>query len=105
MNSNSNNNNKQLPSMIRGVGHNNAQQSVMHRGLSIRGASYGASSSFGSPMGSSMGGGNIHGINIRGESGPATVVISNLDPSANAEDIRVREDRKRRRSDTHTHVR
>lgn len=78
--------------MIGGVGHNNAQQQgVMHRGLSIRGASYGASSSFGSPMGSSMGGGNVHGINIRGESGPATVVISNLDPSANAEDIRVRE--------------
>lgn len=77
--------------MIGGVGHNNAQQGVMHRGLSIRGASYGASSSYGSPMGSSMGGGNVHGINIRGESGPATVVISNLDPSANAEDIRVRE--------------
>lgn len=70
--------------MIRGVGQNHTQ-GVMHRGLSIRGASYGTSSSpFGSPMGSPSG-----GINIRGESGPATVVISNLDPSANAEDIRV----------------
>lgn len=75
--------------MIRGVGQNHAQ-GVMHRGLSIRGASYGTSSSspFGSPMGSSMAG-HSGGINIRGESGPATVVISNLDPSANAEDIRV----------------
>ncbi|CDS12865.1 hypothetical protein LRAMOSA05049 [Lichtheimia ramosa] len=82
-NNNSNNNNKPL-SMIRGVGQNHTQ-GVMHRGLSIRGASYGTSSSpFGSPMGSPSG-----GINIRGESGPATVVISNLDPSANAEDIRM----------------
>ncbi|KAI7884587.1 hypothetical protein K492DRAFT_142759 [Lichtheimia hyalospora FSU 10163] len=83
INMNNNNNNKS-PSMVRGVVHNNAQ-GVMHRGLSIRGASYGTSP-FGSPMGSSMGNG---GINIRGESGPATVVISNLDPSANAEDIRM----------------
>lgn len=29
------------------------------------------------------------GMSIRGEAGPAIVVISNLDPAANAEDVRV----------------
>lgn len=32
---------------------------------------------------------NVGGMSIRGQSGPATVLLSNLDPTANAEDIRV----------------
>ncbi|KAI9488613.1 hypothetical protein BDB00DRAFT_847588 [Zychaea mexicana] len=55
---------------------------VTQRGLSIRGASYGAASS-------SMFANGSDGFNIRGESGPAIVLISNLDPGANADDIRM----------------
>ena len=57
-------------------------QMATKRGFAIRGSSYGSSSL--------MYGNDINnGISIRGESGPAIVLISNLDPGANAEDIRV----------------
>lgn len=52
------------------------------RGLSIRGAAYGTGSSAGLLNGAG-------GISIRGESGPATVLITNLDPAVNADDVRV----------------
>lgn len=35
------------------------------------------------------GSGNGNGLSIRGEAGPSTVLISNLDPGANAEDVKV----------------
>lgn len=33
--------------------------------------------------------GSGNGLSIRGEAGPSTVLISNLDPGANAEDVKV----------------
>lgn len=59
---------------------------VRERGISIRGAAVGTSSY---ANGMYVRNGNGGGISIRGESGPATVILSNLDPTANAEDIRV----------------
>ena len=56
-------------------------QMATKRGFAIRGSSYGSSSM--------MYNGVSNGISIRGESGPAIVLISNLDPGTNAEDIRV----------------
>ncbi|KAI9268983.1 hypothetical protein BDA99DRAFT_570202 [Phascolomyces articulosus] len=57
-------------------------QTPINRGLAIRGASYGSSSMMYSN-------GVSNGISIRGESGPAVVLIRNLDPGVNAEDIRM----------------
>ncbi|KAG2219991.1 hypothetical protein INT45_001890 [Circinella minor] len=56
-------------------------QMATKRGFAIRGSSYGSSSM--------MYNGVSNGISIRGESGPAIVLISNLDPGTNAEDIRM----------------
>ena len=38
-----------------------------------------------------LSGGANSGMSIRGESGPSIVVISNLDPGANAEDVKVKD--------------
>lgn len=60
------------------------QPATRERGLAIRSAAYGAELQH-SPQLPFYG----NGLSIRGESGPATVLISNLDPRASEDDIRV----------------
>ena len=53
----------------------NSNNSIGNTNFNIRGLSSGINS----------------GMSIRGESGPSIVVISNLDPGANAEDVKVKD--------------
>ncbi|ORY93884.1 hypothetical protein BCR43DRAFT_526314 [Syncephalastrum racemosum] len=60
------------------------QPVIRERGLAIRSAAYSAGPQYNQQLPH-----HGNGLNIRGESGPATVVISNLDPRANADDIQM----------------